>query len=133
LIEWTRVRLTQWGRYCRGGSKTGYPTASAFVHADEGGRGGDDCSPMPTELQEVEDCVRRMSWSLAGPVHAEYIWRGPRWYKAVQLRISLSTYKRRLRSSEEWIDRQLVTIAKPVDADPRTVYKGSFSGYCVQR
>jgi len=133
MIEWTRVRLTQWGRYCRGGSKTGYPTASAFVHADEGGRAQDDCSPMPTELQEVEDCVKRMSWSLAGPVHAEYIWRGPRWYKAVQLRISLSTYKRRLRTSEDWIDRQLVTIAKPVDADPRNVYKGPFSGYCVQR
>jgi hypothetical protein len=133
VIEWTRVRLSQWGRYCRGGSRTGYPTASAFVHADEGGRGSDDCSPMPPELQEVEDVVRRMSWSLAGPIHADYIWQGPRWFKCVKLGISLSTYKRRLRTSEEWIDRQLVIIAKPVDAEPQKSYKGPFSGYCVQR
>ena len=93
----------------------------------------DDNSPMPPELQEVEDVLRRMSWSLAGPVHAEYIWLGPRWYKALQLCISLSTYKRRLRTGEDWIDRQLMIVAKPLDADPQKTYKGSFSGYCVQR
>lgn len=133
MIDWTRVRLTQWGRYCRGGSKTGYPTASAFVHANEGGRAQEDNSPMPPELQEVQNAIRLMSWSLAGPVHAEYIWRGPRWYKALQLGVSLSTFKRRLHTAEGVIDRRLVIIAKPVDADPRNVYKGPFSGYCVQR
>ncbi len=133
MIEWTRVRLSQWGRYSRGSSKTGYPTAAAFVHADEGGRAQDDNSPWPAEIQEVQDALRLMSWSLAGPVHAEYIWRGPRWYKALQLGVSLSTFKRRLNTAEGIVDRRLVIIAKPVDADPRKSYKGSFSGYCVQR
>lgn len=86
---------------------------------------------MPPELQEVQNAIRLMSWALAGPVHAEYIWRGPRWYKALQLQISLSTYKRRLGTAEGVIDRRLVILAKPVDADPRKSYKGSFSGYCA--
>lgn len=130
MIQWTRVRLSQWGRYCRGGLTTGYPTSSAFVHADEGARAHDDNSPMPPELEEVQRCISRMSWSLAGPIHAEYIWRGPRWFNAVKLRISLSTYKRRLRTGEEWIDRQLATC---VDGDPRMGYKQASSGYCVKQ
>ena len=114
MIEYTRVRLRQWGRYCKGTDPTGYPTSSAFTHANEGSRGGDDNSPLPPDLQEVDRAVCSMSWGLAGPVHAEYIWRGPRWFKAIKLRVSLSTFKRRLLTGEGIVDRRLSSSSHAV-------------------
>lgn len=111
MIEWTRVRLSQWGRYCRGVSRTGYPTAAAFVHANEGDRCKYDGADMPVDIQEIEDVVRRMSGSLALPIHAKYIWTGPYWFRALRLGISERTFRRRCAHAEEWIDRQLVAVS----------------------
>ncbi|MCC7126456.1 MAG: hypothetical protein IT178_16520 [Acidobacteria bacterium] len=112
MIEWTRVRLTQWGRHCRGVTRTGYPTASAFVRANEGDRSRYDGADMPADIQEIEDVVRRMSGSLALPIHAKYIWSGPYWFRALRLGISECTFRRRCAHAEEWIDRQLVVLAE---------------------
>ena len=107
MIDWTRVRLTRWGNWCKGGRRTGYPTAAAFVHANEGGRGSDTGCDMPDDIQEVEDAVRHMSHELAGVIIQVYARTGPLWLKAVRLEISKNTLKSRLAHAEQWLDREL--------------------------
>jgi hypothetical protein len=107
VIDWTRVRLTRWGNWCKGGRRTGYPTAAAFVHANEGGRGSDTGCDMPDDIQEVEDAVRHMSHELAGVIIQVYARTGPLWLKAVKLQISKNTLKSMLRIAEDWIDKEL--------------------------
>lgn len=107
MIDWTRVRLTRWGSWCKGGRRTGYPVSSAFIHANEGGRCADVTADMPDDIQEVEDCVRLLSYSLASVVIGVYARTGPLWWKATQLGISRRTLKRRLTIAESQIDKNL--------------------------
>jgi hypothetical protein len=111
LIDWTRVRLTRWGNWCKGGRRTGYPTAAAFVHANEGGRGSDTGCDMPDDIQEVEDAVRHMSHELAGVIIQVYARTGPLWLKAIRLEVSRRTLRRRLTIAEEQIDKWLRVTA----------------------
>ena len=110
MIEWTRVRLTQWGRWCRGQRRTGYPTASAFVHAFEGDRGAYDGADMPPEIAEVEAAVMSLSWHCRLPTLWYYTKSGPVWFKAVQCRVSKTTFLRRVRTAEDVIDRRLQIV-----------------------
>lgn len=107
MIAWTRLRLAQWGRWCRGVHRTGYPTASAFVHANEGDRCKYAVADMPADLQEIEDLVNSMSHLLRQPVIAFYVRTGPLWLRAAQIGTSRRTLLRRVRTAEEWIDRNL--------------------------
>lgn len=110
MIAWTRVRLAQWGRWCRGQVRTGYPTASAFVHAGMGDRGGYDGADMPPDLQEIENLVNSMSSILRQPLIAFYVRTGPLWLRAAHAGVSRRTLLRRVRTAEEWIDRNINTV-----------------------
>lgn len=121
MICWTRVRLTRWGNWCKGGRRTGYPVSSAFIHANEGGRCADVTADMPDGIQEVEDAVRLLSYSLASVVIGVYARTGPLWWKATQLGISRRTLKRRLTLAESQVDKYLRV---GVDTCPEKVIQG---------
>lgn len=110
MIEWTRVRMAQWGRWCMGQRRTGYPTASAFVHANEGDRAAYDGADMPPELAEIEDVVMSLSWHCRVPTLWYYTRRGPVWWKALQCGVSKTTFLRRVRTAEDMVDRRLQIV-----------------------
>ena len=107
VIEWTRVRLSQWGRWCRGGVQTGYPSRSAFVRAGEGARGEGSGPELPPSIEEVEQAVRALSAELRQAIHAVYVWRGPFWVRAVRVGASERTLRRRVREAENCINSTL--------------------------
>ena len=107
VIEWTRVRLSQWGRWCRGGVQTGYPSRSALVRAGEGARGEGSGPELPPSIEEVEQAVRALSAELRQAIHAVYVWRGPFWVRAVRVGASERTLRRRVREAENCINSTL--------------------------
>ena len=116
VIEWTRVRLSQWGRWCRGGVQTGYPSRSAFVRAGEGARGQGDGPDLPPSIEEVEQAVRALSADQRQAIHAVYVWRGPFWVRAVRVGASERTLRRRVREAEQRVNFAL-TSASTVAAE----------------
>jgi hypothetical protein len=111
VIEWTRVRLSQWGRWCRGGVQTGYPSRSAFVRAGEGARGQGDGPDLPPSIEEVERAVRALSAELRQAIHAVYVWRGPFWVRAVRVGASERTLRRRVREAEQRVNFALTSAS----------------------
>lgn len=107
MIEYTRVRLSQWGRWCQGGRRTGYPTSSAFVNANTGSRCTGYDSDMPPDIEEVENAVRHLSYALASVVIAVYARKGPIWLKATKIGVSRWTLRRRLGTAERKIEEYL--------------------------
>ena len=107
VAVWTRVRLSQWGSWCRGRLPTGYPTASAFVHAGEGARCRDEGADMPHDLREVEQAVATLRQELRQATIAGYVWRGPFSERARRLDISSSTLRRQLLRAEAQVERNL--------------------------
>lgn len=106
VAVWTRVRLSQWGRWCRGRLPTGYPTASAFVHANEGQR-GDGGNEMPHEIHEIDRAVAALRAELRQAVMAGYVWSGPFCQRALRLQLSTSTLRRHLSRAEAQVERML--------------------------
>lgn len=107
-IDYTRVRLTRWGQWCkRGSANLGYPSSAAFTHANEGDRCEWQGKDMPPDIAEVEEIVNRMSWALRQPVVVVYTKPGPLWLKAIWIGVSRRTLKRRLDHAEHWIHGQL--------------------------
>jgi hypothetical protein len=111
VIEWTRVRLSQWGRWCRGGVQTGYPSRSAFVRAGEGARGEGSGPDLPPSIEEVEQAVRTLSAELRQAIHAVYVWRGPFWVRAVRVGASERTLRRRVREAEQRVNFALTSAS----------------------
>jgi hypothetical protein len=111
VIEWTRVRLSQWGRWCRGGVQTGYPSRSAFVRAGEGARGEGSGPELPPSIEEVEQAVRALSAELRQAIHAVYVWRGPFWVRAVRVGASERTLRRRVREAEQRVNFALTSAS----------------------
>jgi len=111
VIAWTRVRLTQWGRHCRGGYKTGYPTQAAFVNALSGDRCKHEGEEMPADMQEVQRAVDMLPSDFRQPILKFYTKAGPLWLKAVQLEMSRETLKRRVGIAEVKIDQYLEDYA----------------------
>lgn len=108
MIDYTRVRLTRWGQWCkRGIPNLGYPAAAAFVHANEGDRCEWQGLDMPPDVAEVEEIVNRMSATLRMPVRIVYCTSGPLWLKAMRIGVSRRTLRRRLDHAEHWIHGQL--------------------------
>jgi hypothetical protein len=111
VIEWTRVRLSQWGRWCRGGVQTGYPSRSAFVRAGEGARGEGSGPDLPPSIEEVEQAVRTLSADQRQAIHAVYVWRGPFWVRAVRVGASERTLRRRVREAEQRVNFALTSAS----------------------
>jgi hypothetical protein len=86
---------------------TGYPTRAAFTRAGEGDRCKYDGADFPPDIEEVDKLVCRMSWTMRQPLFAYYIWSGPLVIRAVRAGVSRRTLMRRVRTAEDWIDRQL--------------------------
>lgn len=120
-LEWTRVRLAQWGRWCRGGRRTGYPTASAFVWAGHGDRAKYDGNDMPWEIAEIENAVMLLSHHCRKPLLWYYTRTGPIWWKALQCEVPKTTFLRRVKMGEDAVDRRL-TIADQKGYNP--VHRG---------
>lgn len=115
-IDWTRVRLTRWGKWCRTALGTGLPKSSAFVHANTGARGPDGARYMPPDIEQIEAIINRMSASLRAPLFQKYIKFGPARIKAYNLGVPLRTYYRRIDTAEAYITRELAVESKPLDS-----------------
>lgn len=114
MIEWTRVRLKNWGRWCRGRPVTGYPTASAFMWANTGDRASSNLMDAPTDIAEIDAAVAKLPATLRMPVIAYYVGTGPLWLRAARLRISRRTLMRRVETAERKIDFAIAECPKTV-------------------
>lgn len=115
MIELTRARLTKWGRWCRGGFKSGYPKRAAFIDGKMP-HSHDESGYMPPDEAEIEGLVNRMSYSLRQPIVAYYVMTGPMALRAFRIGIPKKIMLHRVRTAEGWIDRQLA-----LGLDPREV------------
>ncbi len=109
-LEWTRVLLTQWGRWCRGKPRTGYPTASAFYFANMGSRRGDNNDEPPEEVQLIERVICKIPHHDKQLLTMQYASNGPLWMKAIRLNLSRRTYSRRVGNAEHKVWRTLLSI-----------------------
>jgi len=112
MIEYTRLRLTAWGRWCRGRPITGYPTISAFMRANEGSRTTGNATSLPDDISEIDGAVAKLSPILKACLIAYYIKTGPLWWKATALGVSRRTFMRRVSTAEGRVNEML-------DAAPR--------------
>jgi DNA-directed RNA polymerase specialized sigma24 family protein len=112
MIEWTRVRLTNWGKWCRGRAISGYPSASAFMFANLGARAADDTRDIPSDIAEVEEAIKRIAQPLRQVLVIYYVATGPLSEKANRLSISRRTLMRRVKTAEEKINLALASAPK---------------------
>ena len=112
MIEYTRVKLSQWGRWCRGRPVTGYPTAAAFTWANTGGKGSSG-GLAPDDILETEQAVARLGQAWKQPLVAYYVSTGPLWLKAQRLNISRRTLMRRVETAER-------KVAEALDSAPKS-------------
>jgi DNA-directed RNA polymerase specialized sigma24 family protein len=107
MIEYTRLRLTQWGRWCRGRPQTGYPSMSPFMRANEGSRATGNDLALPDDILEVEQSVNKLSSPHRMALIGYYVMTGPLWLRAARLRISRRTMMRRVTTAERQINLRL--------------------------
>lgn len=113
MIEWTRVRLTKWGKWCRGRNISGYPSASAFFWANSGARASHFGLDAPNDILEIDVAVAKIAQPLRLVLVAYYCTTGPLWFKATRLHMSRRTLMRRLRTAEEKVHCYLLVDAAP--------------------
>lgn len=113
MIEWTRVRLGQWGKWCRGRSVSGYPSASAFMFANMGARASGDGRDVPDDIAEIDAAVAKIPAPLRQVLVIYYCTTAPLWFKATRLYISRRTMMRRLRTAEEKVHHELLLADAP--------------------
>lgn len=106
-IEWARVRLSSWGRWCRGGIGTGLPKSAAFVHAGEGARAYDNDKYMPSDIEEIDSIVNRLPAHPRQILIQVYTKPGSLKVKAAKLEMHRDTLRMRLRNSEIMVAREL--------------------------
>lgn len=107
MIEYTRLRLTQWGRWCRGKAVTGYPKASAFMFANLGARATGNDGALPDGIEGIDKAVAKLSPILKACIISYYVRTGPLWWKATSLGISRRTFMRRVSTAEYRVDHFL--------------------------
>jgi len=112
-IAFTRMKLAQWARYCRGRARTGYPTSAAFIHAGEGDRAHDDLSEMPPDLSEIDRIIARLAELYRVPLVVYYLGRAALEVKAARLRISRRTLMRRVATAERQVHLMLMSCTCP--------------------
>ena len=113
MIEWTRVRLGQWGKWCRGRAISGYPSASAFVFANSGARAADDLTGTPDDIAEIDAAVAKLSAPLRQVLVMYYCTTAPLWFKAARLYMSRRTLMRRVKTAEEKVHFYLILADAP--------------------
>lgn len=113
MIEWTRVRLGQWGKWCRGRNISGYPSASAFMFANMGSRASGDGLDVPQDIAEIDAAVAKIPAPLRQVLVIYYCTTAPLWFKAGRLYISRRTLMRRLRTAEEKVHREILVADAP--------------------
>lgn len=113
MIEWTRVRLGQWGKWCRGRSISGYPSASAFMFANMGARALGDGRDVPQDIAEIDAAIAKIPAPLRQVLVIYYCTTAPLWFKATRLYISRRTLMRRLRTAEEKVHYELLLADAP--------------------
>lgn len=113
MIEWTRVRLGQWGKWCRGRNVSGFPSASAFFWANMGARASHSGADAPNDIAEIDAAVAKIGQPLRQVLVAYYCTTGPLWFKAGRLYMSRRTLMRRLRTAEEKVHFYLLVDAAP--------------------
>lgn len=109
----TRIRIARWAKACRGRVTTGWPTASAFVHANEGARGDDTGRDLPPDLAEVDQAVAGLSPIHRVPFSTFYLSKASLEVKASRLRISRRTLMRRVELAERQVHVALMSCARP--------------------
>lgn len=90
VIDPTRARLIQWGRWAQGGLR-GYPLMVAWMRIAF----GQETGAAPDE-EEVDRIVCRASVELRRVLIVQFTYRGSHRQKAFQLRLPKSTYQDRL-------------------------------------
>jgi len=115
------VRLERWGRWCRGKSVTGYPRASAFVHAGTGDRAPDGSAYMPPDIEEIDRIIATMPGANRQPIIVMYTMTGPIWFKALRAGVPRETFRRRVITAERWIDARLRVDVLICDAQQLTL------------
>jgi len=112
-LAFTRMKLAQWARYCRGRARTGYPTAAAFTRANEGDRAHEDASAMPADLSEIDRVVAHLAELHRVPLVTFYLSRAALEVKAARLRISRRTFMRRVAVAEQTVHLRLMSCTCP--------------------
>lgn len=109
----TRIRIARWARACRGRVTTGWPNASAFVHANEGARGDDSGPDLPLDLLEVDRAVAGLAPIYKQPFSCFYLSRSSLEVKASRLKISRRTLMRRVELAERQVHIALMSCTRP--------------------
>lgn len=109
----TRIRITRWAKACRGRVTNGWPTASAFTHANEGARAFDVTTDLPPELAEVDRAIAALPPLHRVPLLAYHLTRASLEVKAARLRISRRTLMRRVELAELRVHRELMSCTCP--------------------
>jgi DNA-directed RNA polymerase specialized sigma24 family protein len=108
----TRIRISRWAKLCRGRITNGWPTSSAFTHANEGERAYDLTHDLPPDLTEVDQAVASLTPLHRAPLLAFYLSQAPLQFKAAKLRISRRTLMRRVELAERKVHLAL-SCARP--------------------
>ena len=109
-LEWTRVLLSQWGRWCRGKPRTGYPMASAFMFANMGSRAAKDDDAIPDEIAVIERVICALTPHDKQLLTAFYATNGPVWLKAGRIQLTRRTFMRRVGNAEQKVYRTLLSL-----------------------
>lgn len=111
----TRIRIARWAKACRGRSTNGWPSASAFTHANEGDRAHDQARDLPGDLSEIDRVIARLAPTHRIPLLAFHLTRASAEVKAARLRISRRTLMRRVELAERQVHLALMSCACPKD------------------
>ena len=112
MIGWTRVRLAEWGRWCRGGENHGLPTMAAFARANTGGRAAYDAACMPEHIELMNGIVMGLAEEHRVTLVTVYCRAGPLWWKAAKLNISIGQLRGRIKRAESAADISLDCLAQ---------------------
>lgn len=85
------------------------------MNAMSGGRAHDTARDMPPDLAEVQKAVDWLPSGFREPILQWYTKDGPLWLRAVRVKMSRETLKRRVRIAEGKIDQYLQEIVNGRD------------------
>ena len=112
-IHITRIRIARWAKACRGRVLNGWPTSSAFTHANEGDRAYDLVRDLPPDLAEVDRAIAQLPPLHRDPLLAFHLVRASLEVKACRMRISRRTLMRRVELAERQVHLNLMSCTPP--------------------
>lgn len=126
-LDWTRVRLTRWGQWCRGGENHGFPSVSILAkNIGESGKVHYGPEYMPPDIEEIDITVARLPVEQKACLITVYCRVGPLWWKAAKLGISRRTLRRRLDQSE-------IAVGQAIAVVPHGEYIPEYRGIAVSQ